>query len=204
MKIVLIISLFIGAVTAVQLSYQFGEGLMPMYYIGYALREMVIVELAPTIISLVLSGKIGSNIAAEIGGMRQKEIIDAMEVMGVNTQGYIVLPKLLAGLFSVPMLIIIAAFVSMLSGFLVSTGTGIMTPGDYIKGLNSYYSSYTLFIMIVKAFVFGFIIITVSAYNGYFVKGGSRELGKAGTDAIVYSDILILVFDYLIAQLMMG
>lgn len=99
LKIVLLISLFIGAVTAVQLSYQFGDGLIPTYYIGYALRDMVIIELAPTITSLVLAGKIGSSIAAEIGGMRQKEIIDAMEIMGVNTEGYIVLPKILAGLF---------------------------------------------------------------------------------------------------------
>lgn len=204
LKIVLIISTFIGAVTAIQLSYQFGGGLSPLYYIGYALREMVIVELAPTMIGLVLSGKIGSSVAAEIGGMRQKEIIDAMEVMGVNTQGYIVLPKIIAGLFSTPLLVVLACAVSIGSGFFASTFIGNLTPGDYIKGLSSFYDSYTVFIMIVKSLVFGFIIISVSAYHGYFVKGGSRELGKAGTDAIIYSDILILVFDYVIAQVMMG
>jgi phospholipid/cholesterol/gamma-HCH transport system permease protein len=204
LKIVLLISLFIGAVTSVQLSYQFGEGLIPTYYIGYALRDMVIIELAPTITSLVLAGKIGSSIAAEVGGMRQKEIIDAMEIMGVNTEGYIVLPKILAGFFSTPLLIILAAGLSIASGFFAGTTFGNMTPGDFTKGLSSFYDSYTVFIMIVKSFFFGFIIITVSAYHGYFVKGGSRELGKAGTDAVVYSNILILVFDYLIAQLMMG
>ena len=204
LKIVFIISVFIGAVTAVQLSYQFGDTLIPSYYIGYTLREMVIVELAPTITSLVLAGKIGSSIAAEIGGMRQKEIIDAMEIMGVNTNAFLVLPKIVAALFSIPMLIIIAAALSMFSGFLTATTFGGFTPGDFIKGLSSFYDSYTVVIMIIKSFFFAFIIITVAAYHGYYVKRGSIALGKAGTDAVVYSNILILIADYLIAQLMMG
>ncbi len=204
LKIVFIISVFIGAVTAVQLSYQFGDSLIPTYYIGYALREMEIVELAPTITSLVLAGKIGSSIAAEIGGMRQKEIIDAMEIMGVNTQAYLVLPKIVAAMFSIPMLIILAAALSIFSGFLAAVTFGDFIPSDFIKGLTSFYDSYTVIIMIIKSFFFSFIIVTVSAYHGYFVKGGSIELGKSGTKAVVYSDIFILIFDYLIAQLMMG
>ena len=204
MNIVFIISIFTGAVTAVQLSYQFGGTLIPSYYIGYTLREMVIVELAPTITSLVLAGKIGSSIAAEIGGMRQKEIIDAMEIMGVNTSAFLVLPKIVAALFSMPMLIIIAAALSIFSGFITATTVGNFTPGDFIKGLSSFYDSYTVVIMIIKAFVFAFLIITIASYHGYFVKRGSRALGKAGTNAVVYSNIMILVADYLIAQVMMG
>ena len=204
LNIVFIVSIFIGAVTAVQLSYQFGDSLIPTYYIGYALREMEIVELAPTITSLVLAGKIGSSIAAEIGGMRQKEIIDAMEIMGINTEAFLVLPKILAALFSIPMLIILAAALSIFSGFMAAVTFGDAIPSDFIKGLTSFYDSYTVVIMIIKAFFFSFIMITVSAYHGFFVKGGSIELGKAGTKAVVYSNIVILVFDYLIAQIMMG
>ncbi|HHH53260.1 MAG TPA: ABC transporter permease [Bacteroidetes bacterium] len=204
LKIVFIISVFVGAVTAIQLSYQFGGSLIPTYYIGYTLREMVIVDLAPTITSLVLAGKIGSSIAAEIGGMRQKEIIDAMDIMGVNTPAFLVLPKIIAALFSVPLLIILAAALSLSSGFFTATFFAGFTPADFIKGLTSFYDSYTVWVMIIKAFVFGFIIVTTSAYHGYFVKRGSIALGKAGTDAIVYSDILILVADYIIAQVMMG
>ncbi len=204
LNIVFIISIFIGAVTSVQLSYQFGDGLIPVYYIGFALREMEIVELAPTITSLVLAGKIGSSIAAEIGGMRQKEIIDAMEIMGVNTEAFLVLPKIIAGVFSIPMLIILAAAVSIFSGFMAAVTFGDFIPSDFIKGLSSFYDSYTVIIMIIKSLFFSFIIITVSSFHGYFVKGGSIELGKAGTKAVVYSNIFILVFDYLIAQVMMG
>lgn len=204
LKIVMLISVFIGAVTAVQLSYQFGDGLIPTYYIGYAHRDMVIIALAPTITCLVLAGKIGSSIAAEIGGMRQKEIIDAMEIMGLNTEGYIVLPRILAGLFSIPILVVISAGLGIGSGFFVATTFGDILPADFSKGLTSFYDSYTLFIMVVKSIVFGFIIVTISSYFGYFVTGGSRQLGKAGTEAVVYSNIFILLFDYLIANLMMG
>lgn len=204
LKIVFIISVFIGAVTAIQLSYQFGGTLIPSYYIGYTLREMIIVDLAPTITSLVLAGKIGSSIAAEIGGMRQKEIIDAMEIMGLNTQAFLVLPKIVGAVFSVPLLIILAAGLSIFSGFITATALAGFTPADFVKGLTSFYDSYTVWVMIIKAFVFSFIIVTVSAYHGYFVKRGSIELGKAGTNAIVYSSILILVADYVIAQVMMG
>ncbi len=204
LKIVFIISVFIGAVTAIQLSYQFGGTLIPSYYIGYTLREMIIVDLAPTITSLVLAGKIGSSIAAEIGGMRQKEIIDAMEIMGLNTPAFLVLPKIIGAVFSVPLLIILAAGLSIFSGFATATALAGFTPADFIKGLTSFYDSYTVWVMIIKAFFFSFIIVTVSAYHGYFVKRGSIELGKAGTDAIVYSSILILIADYVIAQVMMG
>lgn len=202
LQIVMIISVFIGAVVAVQLSYQLGETLVPKYYVGYILRDLVIIDMAPTITCLVLAGKVGSNIAAEIGGMRQKEHIDAMDIMGVNTSSFLVLPKLLAAVITIPMLIVLAAALSIGSGYLVSTVSGSFTSAEFLEGVTSFYIPYNVIIMIVKAFVYAFILTTVSAYHGYHVKPGSMALGRAGTDAVVYSNILILVSDYLIATLM--
>jgi len=196
--IVGLISIFIGAVTAVQFAYQIGT-LVPRYYIGYVVRDITIIELAPTITCLVLAGKVGSNMAAEIGGMRQKEHIDAMEIMGVNTAAYLILPKVIAALFVIPLLVSIAAFVSILGGYLSTVPTGLMMDSDYILGLRSFFDDYNVFMMFVKATVFAFILTTVSCYQGYFVTGGSIELGQASTQAVVYSDILILLADYVIA-----
>lgn len=199
LTIVMIISLFIGAVTAVQFSYQLGGGLIPEYYIGYVVRDMTIIELAATITCLVLAGKVGSNMAAEIGGMRQKEHIDAMEVMGVNTSAYIIMPKIIAAIIVIPMLVSLSAIVGIMGGYLASIATGSVTEADYIKGLRSFFVPYNVLMMYVKAFVFAFILTSVSCYQGYFVKGGSIELGEASTRAVVYSDILILVADFIIA-----
>jgi phospholipid/cholesterol/gamma-HCH transport system permease protein len=201
-QIVFIISIFIGAVTAVQLSYQLGETLVPKYYVGYILRDLVIIDMAPTITCIVLAGKVGSNIAAELGGMRQNEHIDAMEIMGVNTASFLVMPKILAAVVTIPMLIILAAALSIGSGYLVSTVTGNFTSAEFLEGLTSFYIPYNSIIMIVKAFVYAFILTSVSAYHGYYVKSGSIALGRAGTHAVVYSNILILASDYLIATIM--
>ncbi len=199
LTIVVLISLSIGAVTAVQFAYQLGSSLVPRYYIGYVVRDITIIELAPMLTCLVLAGKVGSNMAAEIGGMRQKEHIDAMEIMGVNTAAYLILPKIIAALFVIPMLVSISAFVGILGGYLSSVPTGLMTGEEYILGIRSFFDPYNIFMMFVKGTVFAFVLTTVSCYQGYFVKGGSIELGQASTRAVVYSDILILLFDYLIA-----
>ena len=201
-QIVFIISVFIGAVTAVQLSYQLGDTLVPKYYVGYILRDLVIIDMAPTITCIVLAGKVGSNIAAELGGMRQKEHIDAMEIMGVNTTSFLVLPKILAAVVTIPMLIILAAALGIGSGYFVSTISGSFTPAEFLEGLTSFYVPYNTIIMIVKSFVYAIILTSVSAYHGYFVKSGSIALGRAGTNAVVYSNILILVSDYIIATVM--
>ncbi len=200
--IVGIISIFIGAVTAVQFSYQLQGGFIPDYYIGYIVRDSTIIEMAPTITCLVLAGKVGSNMAAEIGGMRQKEHIDAMEIMGVNTAAYLILPKLIAAVVVIPMLVFLAAFVSIIGGYLASVPTGIITDTDYVRGLRSFFDSYNIFMMFVKAVVFAFLLTSISCYQGYYVKGGSIELGQASTQAVVLSDILILFADYLIALLL--
>ncbi len=199
LTIVFLISVFIGAVTAVQFAYQLGGTLIPRFYIGYIVRDMTIIELAPTITCLVLAGKVGSNIASEIGGMRQKEHIDAMEIMGVNTAAYLIMPRLIAGLVMIPILVFLAAIISIAGGYIATVPTGYFTGAEYIQGLRSFYEPYNVFMMVVKAVVFAFILTSVSCYQGYYVKGGSVELGQASTNAVVFSDILILLSDYLIA-----
>lgn len=200
--IVVLISVFIGAVTSVQFAYQLQDSFVPKYYIGYIVRDSTIIELAPTITCLVLAGKVGSNIAAEIGGMRQKEHIDAMEIMGVNTAAYLILPKIIAAVIVIPLLVAIACFVGIIGGYIASVPTGLITNAEYIRGTRSFFEEYYVFMMFVKAIVFAYLLTTVSAYQGYYVKGGSIELGRASTQAVVYSDILILLSDYLIAVLL--
>ncbi len=200
--IVILISIFIGAVTAIQFSYQLDGTLVPRYYIGYIVRDSTIIELAPTVICLVLAGKVGSNMAAEIGGMRQKEHIDAMEIMGVNTAGYLIAPKVIAALFVIPMLVAIGAFVSVMGGYLATVPVGLMSEAEYIQGVRSFFKESNVTMMFVKAIVFSFLLTSVPCYQGYYVKGGSIELGQASTNAVVFSDILILLADYLIAVLL--
>ena len=202
LTIVALIAVFIGAVTAVQFAYQLDGTLVPTYYIGYIVRDSTIIELAPTITCLVLAGKVGSNIAAEIGGMRQKEHIDAMEIMGVNTSAFLIMPKVIAALVVIPLLVAIAAFVSVVGGYLAVVPTNFLSESEFIQGVRSFFIPYNVTIMFVKATVFAFLLTTVSAYQGYYVTGGSIELGKASTNAVVFSNILILLFDYLIAVLL--
>jgi phospholipid/cholesterol/gamma-HCH transport system permease protein len=197
--IVFLISVFIGAVTSVQFYYQMEGTLIPPYYIGYIVRDMTIIELAPTITCLVLAGKVGSNMAAEIGGMRQKEHIDAMEIMGVNTSAYLVQPRVIASILVIPILVTVAAIFSIGGAYLASVPTGLFSAAEYTRGIRAFFIPYNVFMMYVKAFAFAYILSSVSCYQGYFVKGGSIELGEASTRAVVYSDILILFADYIIA-----
>jgi len=197
--IVVLISLFIGAVAALQFAYQLSSGLIPIYYVGYIVRDFAILESAPTITCLVLAGKVGSNIAAEIGGMRQKEHIDAMDIMGVNTANFLITPKVIAGTIVIPMLITLSAFIAIFGGFLATVPTEYLTSQEYERGLRAFFVPNNVGMMYAKAFVFAFIITTVPSFQGYYVKGGSVELGEASTNAVVYSNILILLFDYLIA-----
>jgi len=204
LTIVALIAIFIGAVTAVQFAYQLNGTLVPIYYIGYIVRDSTIIELAPTITCLVLAGKVGSNMAAEIGGMRQKEHIDAMEIMGVNTASYLIMPKLVASMIMIPILVAAAACISILGGYLASVPSGPLTHEEYVLGLRSFFEPYNVTMMFIKALVFSFLLTTISCYQGYFVQGGSIELGRASTNAVVYSDILILLADYLLAILLTG
>lgn len=196
--IIALVSIFIGAVASVQFAYQLNGQLVPRYYIGYIVRDLCIIELSPTVSCLVLAGKVGSNMAAEIGGMRQKEHIDAMEIMGVNTAAFLILPKIIAALIMIPMLVAISAFLGIVGGYLASVPTGLILHSDYVRGLRSFFIPYNVFMMFVKATVYAFLLTTISCYQGFFVKGGSIELGQASTRAVVYGDIAILFADYII------
>ena len=202
--IVGLISVFIGAVTAVQFAYQLSGNMIPRYYVGYIVRDITIIELAPTFTGLVLAGKVGSNMASELGGMRQKEHIDAMELMGINTAAYLILPKLIAAICVIPLLVGIAAFVSIVGGYIAAVPFGDLTEPEYVRGVRAFFVPYNIFVMYVKAFVFAIILTTVSCYQGYYVTGGSIELGQASTQAVVYSDILILLADLVIAIALTG
>ncbi|MCB0661105.1 MAG: ABC transporter permease [Saprospiraceae bacterium] len=202
--IVCLISIFMGAVAAIQFAYQLDGQLVPRYYIGYIVRDLAIIESAPTITCLVLAGKVGSNMAAELGGMRQKEHIDAMEIMGVNTSAFLIMPKLTAALVVIPLLVIISAFVAICGGYIATVPTGEITADDYIRGVRAFFDPHNVTMMFIKSIVFSYILTTVSCYQGYFVKGGSIELGEASTRAVVISNILILTADYVIAVLLTG
>jgi phospholipid/cholesterol/gamma-HCH transport system permease protein len=197
-----VISVFIGAVTALQFAYQLDTSFVPHYYIGYIVRDSAIIELAPTISCLVLAGKVGSNMASEIGGMRQKEQIDALEVMGINTAGYLILPKLIGAIIVIPFLVIISACIGMVGGYMGSVFTHMITHTEYMFGLRQFFLPYNVFMMLVKAIVFAFILTSVSCFKGYYVTGGSIELGHASTQAVVYSNIVILLADFVIALLL--
>lgn len=199
LPIIFLISIFLGAVTVTQFYYQMDGQLIPHSFIGYIVRDMMIIELAPTFSCLLLAGKVGSNMAAEIGGMRQKEHIDAMELMGVNTSAYLVMPKVLAAVYMIPLLVVVSAFVGIGGGYLASVPFGLFTHNDYVTGLRLFFIENNVLIMFVKAITFSYILTSVSCYQGYFVKGGSIELGQASTRAVVYSNILILLADYIIA-----
>ena len=204
MSIVMLISGFIGAVTAIQFSYQLSGGFIPDYYIGYIVRDIMIIEMAATLTSIVLAGKVGSTMAAEIGGMRQKEHIDAMEIMGVNTSSYLVLPKLIASVVVIPLLVTIALIIGIVGGYIAATYVAGLTPVEFEKGLRFLFDPYNVVMMYVKAITFSLIITSVACFQGYFVTGGSIELGQASTRAVVFGSINILVADLIIALLLMG
>jgi len=162
----------------------------------------MIIELAPMVTCLVLAGNVGSTMAAEIGGMRQKEHIDAMEIMGLNTSSYLIMPKLIAAAYVVPLLVCVAAIVGIIGGYLASVPADLFTQAEYVQGLRAFFIPFNVVMMLVKSVTFAIILVSVSCFQGYFVKGGSIELGAASTRAVVYSDILILLADYFIVVLL--
>ncbi|MCD6113347.1 MAG: ABC transporter permease [Bacteroidales bacterium] len=203
--IVMIISLFMGAVTALQLAFNLsGNPVVPTYTIGYATRETIVLEFSPTIVCLILAGKIGSRIASEIGTMRVTEQIDALEIMGINSANYLIQPKIIASLIIIPVLIAISMFLAILGGWLAGIFTGLFTSHDYIYGIQSWYHTYEIVYAFEKTFCFAFIISSVSGYFGYITKGGALEVGQASTKAVVNSSILIIIFNLILTQLLLA
>lgn len=201
--IVVIVSTFIGAVTAVQTAFNLVSPFVPLYIIGTIVRDMTILELAPTITSIVLAGKVGSNIAGGLGTMRITEQIDALEVMGINSASYLILPKIIAAILTFPLLVIIAAFLSIYGGYIAGTFTGVLTEKEYIYGIRYEFQPYNVNFAVVKSLAFAFLISSISSYQGYYTKGGALEVGQSSTQAVTNSCIAILCADYLLAQLML-
>ena len=164
---------------------------------------MTLLELAPTITCIVLSGKVGSNIAGGLGTMRISEQIDALEVMGINSTSYLVLPKIIASLVTFPMLVVLAGFLSIFGGYLAGTLTGNITPHDYIYGIRADFNTFNIPFALIKSLVFAFLISSISAFQGYYTKGGALEVGIASTNAVTSSCISVLISDYLLAQLLL-
>ncbi|RZK50397.1 MAG: ABC transporter permease [Pedobacter sp.] len=198
-----IISTFIGAVMTLQIAFQLVSDFIPKTIIGQVNRDSSILELSPTISAIVLAGKIGSAISSEIGTMRVSEQIDALDIMGINAPGYLILPKIIAGITMVPVLVIISMVLSITGGYLGGTLSGAVAPAEYIQGITTDFNTYTINVALTKAFVFGFIITSVPAYEGFYVKGGALEVAQASTRAVVVSCISILACDYLVTQLML-
>jgi phospholipid/cholesterol/gamma-HCH transport system permease protein len=171
--------------------------------IGTIVRDMTILELAPTIISIVLAGKVGSNIAGHLGTMRITEQIDALEVMGINSSSYLILPKILACMIMFPMLVVMSGFLSIYGGYLAGTLTGSLTEQEYIIGIREGFQGFNIWFALIKSLVFAFLIASISAYNGYFTKGGALEVGQSSTTAVTNSCIAILLADFLLAKLLL-
>lgn len=201
--IVVIISIFMGAVSTVQTAYQLVNPLIPKYTIAQVVRDTVIIEFAPTLVSIVLAGVVGSKIAGELGNMRVSEQIDALEIMGINTKAYLVAPKILAALLVIPMLIVIAAMLGIYGGKLAGTISGIISADEFNKGLFMGFVPYNTFFAMAKAYTFAFLISSIPAYFGYNVKGGALEIGRASTRSVVVTCVAVLFFDYILAAILL-
>ncbi len=201
--IVTIISVFMGAVVTIQTAFNTDHPLLPIYAVGFATRQSIILEFSPTIISLILAGKVGSRIASEIGTMRVTEQIDALEVMGINSAGYLILPKVLASMIINPMLVIISIFLGVFGGWLASAFTGVIPLSHYIYGILFEFSQFDIFYALIKTVVFAFLITSISGYFGFYTRGGALEVGHSSTKAVVFSSIYIIIFNLILTQILL-
>lgn len=201
--LVIIISLFIGAVICIQMTINIVSPLIPSYSTGLATREILLLEFSSTMMSLILAGKVGSNIASEIGTMRVTEQIDALEIMGLNSASFIVLPKITGFVLFVPILCILSMFMGLLGGWIIAQFTTMISVENYVFGIQSFFNEWYVWYGIIKTVVFAYIITSVAAYYGYYVKGGALEVGQASTKAVVSSSILILLSDVILTKLLL-
>jgi len=201
--IVAIISVFMGAVVAIQTAFNIDSPLIPLSMVGFTTRQSVILEFSPTVISLILAGKVGSRIASEIGTMRVTEQIDALEIMGVNSANYLIFPKVVACLIINPILIVFSIWLGVLGGWFAMEATGLVTTTDYLYGIRYDFAPYIIFYALIKTLFFAFIISTVSGYYGYSAQGGALEVGQASTKGVVFSSILIILFNLILTQILL-
>jgi phospholipid/cholesterol/gamma-HCH transport system permease protein len=201
--IITMMAFFIGAVLAMQFAYQLADSFVPIWWIGYVVRDSMLLEMAPTLSCLLLAGKVGSNMASELGTMRISEQIDAMEIMGVNTAAYLIGPKILAAILVVPMLSISAVLFGITGGYFAGVFTNIYSIDEYVRGLQDNFIPYNVWVMYLKSLVFSFIITSIACFHGYHVKGGALEIGAASTRAVVYGSIVLIIADFLITFMML-
>lgn len=201
--IIAFISFFIGGVIALQTALNLENPFIPKSLIGFAAKRSVILEFAPTFCSIILAGKVGSYITSSIGTMRVTEQIDALEVMGINSLNYLVLPKIIATLFFYPFLIVLAMFLGIFGGWVAGVLSGLFSGVDYITGVQMEFNPFLLTYAIIKTLVFAFLIATVPSYHGYYVKGGSLEVGKASTQSVVWTTVIIVIANYFLTQMLL-
>ncbi len=201
--IIAIISAFMGAVITLQTAAQIESAWVPEYTVGYTARQSVILEFSTTILALILAGKVGSNIASELGTMRVTEQIDALEIMGINSAGYLILPKIAASVLIFPFLVIISMFLGIFAGYAICWGTDIVPVQQFVYGINYDFRPFHVVYALIKTVFFAGIITSVSSYHGYYASGGALEVGAASTRAVVYSSIVILIVNYVITQLLL-
>ncbi|MCL2561084.1 MAG: ABC transporter permease [Rikenellaceae bacterium] len=198
-----IISIFMGAVVTLQMAINLESPFIPQSLVGFATRETMILEFSSTVVALILAGKVGSNIASEIGTMRITEQIDALEVMGVNSANYLILPKIVAAVLFFPFLTIMSIIIGTAGGWLVAAFTGVINPENYVRGLMMDFRSFSITYSLIKSSVFAFIITSISGFFGYYANGNSLEVGRASTRAVVISSVCILIFNLVLTQLML-
>ena len=201
--IVAIVSIFMGAVTTLQTAFNLVGPLIPDYVISLVVRDMTLLELSPTIIAIVFAGKVGSNIAGELGTMRITEQIDALEVMGINSSSYLVLPKIIASILMYPILVVMSAFLAILGGYIAGTISEVIAGTEYIYGLRYEFNPFNIPFALIKSYVFAFLVASISSFQGYYTEGGALEVGKSSTQAVTKSCIAILIADYLLAQILL-
>lgn len=201
--IVVIISVFIGTVIAIQISLNITSPLIPKFTIGYTTREIILLEFSSSIMCLILAGKVGSNIASEIGTMRVTEQIDAMEIMGINSANFLIMPKITGMMLFIPVLVIFSMTTGIFGGMFASYIVDGMTPSSFEFGLQYFFNPFYITYSMIKSVFYAFIISSVASFFGYNLKGGSLEVGKASTNAIVISSILILLADVVLTQIML-
>ncbi|MDD4968224.1 MAG: ABC transporter permease [Paludibacter sp.] len=204
LPIVIIISVFIGAIMTIQTKLNSSNPLLPTYTTGLVTRDTLLLEFSSTIMCLILAGKVGSNIASEIGTMRITEQIDALEIMGVNSANYLILPKIVAFVVMIPFLVIFSMALGLIGGYFVSLFTNVISSADYLTGIQYAFVPYYVFYSVVKSLIFAFIITSVASFYGYYARGGALDVGKASTNAVVNGSILVLFFNLLVTSLMLG
>lgn len=203
LPIVILMSAFMGGVIALQTASNISSPLLPAYTIGYITQSSTILEFSPTIISLILAGKVGSNIASEIGTMRVTEQIDALEIMGVNSLSYLVFPKIIAAVLFFPILIIFSMALSLFGGWISLILSDLCSTETYLLGIRTDFKVFNIIYALTKTVVFGFLIASVASFYGYYVKGGAINVGKASTQAVVISSICILIANFILTQLIL-